>query len=72
MIVSHRGEPVVQIAPVTKPKTSLEERMAELERKGVLIPARGPKSGFKPSGHRPGALQRFLDERCGDEAVPIQ
>ena len=72
VIVSHRGEPVVEITPVKEPKTSLEKRMAELERRGVLIPARSPKAGFKPIAHRPGALQRFLDERCGDEAVSIE
>ena len=63
VVVSYRGEPVAEIKPIEPPKTSLEERMAELERQGVLIRARNPGGRFKSSGRRPGALQRFLDER---------
>lgn len=63
VIVSYRGDPVAEIKPIDPPKTSLEERMAELERRGVLIRPRGPRKGFKPLGRRPGALKRFLEER---------
>ncbi|MCY4474400.1 MAG: type II toxin-antitoxin system prevent-host-death family antitoxin [Chloroflexi bacterium] len=65
VIVSYRGDPVAEIKPIKPPKTSMEERMAELERRGVLVPAREPRMGFKPSAHRPGALKRFLEERNG-------
>ena len=65
VIVSYRGDPVAEIRPVAPPKTSQEERMKDLERRGVLIPARGPRRGFKSSAHRPGALKRFLEERNG-------
>ena len=63
VVVSYRGEPVAEIKPIEPPKTSLEEHLKELERRGVLIPARGPRKGFKPLGHRPGGLKRFLEER---------
>lgn len=63
VVVSYRGEPVAEIKPIEPPKTSLEERMVELERQGVLIRSRGPRRGFKPIAHRPGALKRFLEER---------
>ena len=63
VIVSYRGEPVAEIKPIEPPKTSLEEHLNDLERRGELIPSRGPRKGFKPLGHRPGALKRFLEER---------
>ncbi len=63
VIVSYRGDPVAEIKPIERQKTSLEERMADLERRGVLVPARGPRKSFKPSARRPGALKRFLEDR---------
>ena len=63
VVVSYRGEPVAEIRRIESPKTSLEERMAELERRGELIRSRGPRKGFKPIARRPGALKRFLEER---------
>ncbi len=63
VIVSYHGDPVAEIKPIERPKTSQEERNAELERRGVLIRARRPREPFKPSAHRPGALKRFLEER---------
>ena len=63
VVVSYRGEPVAEIKRIEPPKTSLDERMAELERQGVLIRSRGTRRGFKPIAHRPGALKRFLEER---------
>lgn len=65
VVVSYHGDPVAEIKPIEPPKTSLEEHMKELERRGVLIPARDPRQGFKPLGHRPGGLKRFLEERGG-------
>ena len=80
VIVTYRGEPVAEIVPYKRPKpddesdsddgatkTTMEERIAELERKGILARPRGPRRGFKPLGHRPGALKRFLEERGGGE-----
>ena len=63
VIVSYHGDPVAEIKSIEAPKTSLEQRMAELERQGVLIRSRGPRKGFKPIARRPGALKRFLEER---------
>ena len=63
VIVSYRGEPVAEIKPLDPPKTSQEERDAELERQGALIRSRGPRRGFKSVARRPGALKRFLEER---------
>ena len=63
VIVSYRGDPVAEIKPVEPPKTSLDDHLNDLERRGELIGLRGPRRGFKPLGRRPGALKRFLEER---------
>ena len=63
VVVSYHGDPVAEIKPIEAPKTTMEERMRELERRGVLVPARNPSMPFKPLGHRPGALERFLEDR---------
>ena len=63
VIVSYRGDPVAEIKPIVPAKTSQEERNAELERRGVFIRSSEPRTGFKSSARRPGALKRFLDER---------
>ncbi len=63
VVVSYRGEPVAEIRPLVPVKSPMEERMRDLERRGVLIPSRGPRRGFKSVARRPGALKRFLEER---------
>ncbi len=63
VIVSYRGDPVAKIKPIARQKTSLEERMADLERRGVLVPARRPREPFRALARRPGGLQRFLEDR---------
>ena len=42
---------------------TLEERLMDLERRGVLIPARSSTSNVGLVARRPGALARFLAER---------
>ena len=42
---------------------TLEERLNDLERKGIIVPSGQPKVPLKPLGKRPGALKRFLDDR---------
>lgn len=62
--VSYRGEPVAEIRPIKKAKQqSMEERVEELERSGVLIRSAKPKQKLRPVAKRPGALARFLAER---------
>ena len=63
VVVSYHGDPVAEIKPLTSPRTSQEERNAELERQGALIRSRSPRRRFKSSARRPGALARFLEER---------
>lgn len=61
--ISYHGKPVAEIRPIEAKKKTLEEHLAELERRGVIVPAKDPNAPIEPIAHRPGALQRFLDER---------
>ncbi|MXX76348.1 MAG: type II toxin-antitoxin system prevent-host-death family antitoxin [Holophagales bacterium] len=64
--ISYRGEPAAEIRPIPPKKQTLDERLRELERRGVLVPAQDPNAPIRPIAHRPGALKRFLDERAED------
>ena len=61
--VSYRGEPVAEIRPIEKPKTTMEQRTRDLERRGVLIGPRERRMPFEGGVHVPDALKRFLEER---------
>lgn len=61
--ISYHGKPVAEIRPIEAKKKTVEEHLAELERRGVISPAADPNAPLEPIAHRPGALQRFLDER---------
>lgn len=45
------------------PAHSAEARLAELERRGELVRAKGPRKPLRPIATVPGALERFLAER---------
>ena len=62
--VSYRGEPVAETRSIQRDQSpTLEERLADLERRGALV--RSTLSGRTPESveRRPGALARFLAER---------
>lgn len=64
-VVTYHGEPIAEIRPIEPPATgTFEDRLNDLRARGILVPPKekGPFE-FKPVAHRPGALQRFLDER---------
>ena len=66
LTISYRGEPVAEIRPFEKKKQTLEDRLAEMERKGTLIRSKGPRRPWQPvfaSEPRPGAVERFLADR---------
>lgn len=68
-VITVHGEPVAELRPVAPEPTkkqTLEERIAELEASGQLSPSNrkpGEKPNFPIGEPKPGALQRFLDER---------
>jgi prevent-host-death family protein len=61
--ISYRGEEVAEIGPIEERAKPLEERLADLERQGVLIPAKRSPGALRPIADRPGALRRFLESR---------
>ena len=61
--ISYHGKPVAEIRPIEGKKRTLEEHLDELERRGIVSPARNRNAPLEPIAHRPGALKRFLDER---------
>ncbi len=68
VIITVHGEPVAELRPYLKPDRpqTLEERIAELTARGEIIPARMKPSdpaAFRLGTPKPGALQRFLDDR---------
>lgn len=62
--ISYRGKPAAEIRPVAPKEQTLEERLEDLRRRGILVPARDPTAKIRPIARRPGALKRFLDERA--------
>ena len=64
--ISYRGKPAAEIRPIQPKNQTLEERLEDLERRGILVPARDPNAPIRPIAHRPGALKRFLAERAED------
>ena len=63
--VSYRGEPVAEIRPIQTPPVTMEERLDELERRGILVRSDEPRQPLCAVERRPGALDRFLAERNG-------
>ncbi len=63
--VSYRGEPVAEIRPVQPPPVTIERRLDELERRGVLVRSDEPRRPLRAVERWPGALDRFLAERDG-------
>ena len=62
--VSYRGEPVAEIRPTPKPEhETLADRLAALERAGVLVSSGKPWRHIASEDRRPGVVERFLAER---------
>ena len=61
--ISHRGEVVAEVRPVSKDASPFEQRFAELIARGVLTPAVDEHASLEPIANRPGALARFLADR---------
>ena len=63
--VTYRGEAVAEIRPLERATGSVEEHFAELEKRGIVVPAKDPRRPLRTGAPRPGALERFLRERGG-------
>ena len=64
VMVSYRGEPVAEIRAIQHPRQqTIEERLDDLRRRGILVRSGASKQTLQPVARRPGALARFLAER---------
>ena len=61
--VSYRGEPVAEIRAIEREPRTLEARVEELERRGIIVSSGRSGAPLTALGSRRGALRRFLDER---------
>ena len=61
--VSYRGEPVAEVRPIQPKPAMIEQRLEDLERRGVLVRSSEPRRPLQAVARRPGALERFLAER---------
>lgn len=61
--VTYRGDPVAEIRPFERGAMSVEEHFAELEKRGILVPAKHPSLPIRAGAPKPGALARFFAER---------
>ena len=56
--------PVAEIRRNRRQKhQSIDERLDDLRRRGILVPSEAPGQALKPVARRPGALARFLAGR---------
>lgn len=61
--VSYRGKPVAEIRAIRESPATIEARLDDLKRQGVVVGSDEPRKPMKAVGRRPGALKRFLAER---------
>ena len=61
--VSYRGEPVAEIRSITPDRETLDQRLDDLTRRGIIVPSGQPREPFRALERRPGALRRFLEDR---------
>lgn len=60
--ITYHGETVAEIRPASRGQSTLTARIAQLEREGKVATSRS-NATFVPLAKRPGALERFLEER---------
>ena len=61
--VSYRGKPVAEIRAIRDSPATIEARLDDLERQGVVVNSGEPKKPMKAVGRRLGTLHRFLTDR---------
>ncbi|MBI3929258.1 MAG: type II toxin-antitoxin system prevent-host-death family antitoxin [Armatimonadetes bacterium] len=63
VVVTYRGEPVAEVRPIGGAPAGLEDRLRRLADRGVLHRVKPVPGALSTSARRPGALERFLQER---------
>lgn len=61
--ITYHGQEVAEIRPIAPVNASLEDRMRDLEERGVLQVASSPRKPLSKATPSPGALARFLASR---------
>ncbi len=61
--VSYRDEPVAEIRPLQPEPATIDERLEDLERRGVLVRSSLARRPLQVVERRAGAVERFLTER---------
>lgn len=61
--VSYRGEPVAEIRSITPDRETLDQRLDDLTRRGLIVPSGQPREPLRALERRPGSLRRFLEDR---------
>jgi prevent-host-death family protein len=66
VVVTYHGEPVAEIRPISRPnQATLPARVQRLTEQGILVPAAEARQRLRRVTRKPGALDRFLQERDG-------
>ena len=61
--ITYRGDPVAEIRALAPETTSIEEHFAQLEKRGIVVPAADPHRSLTVGPPNPGGLARFLTDR---------
>ncbi|MHB1168434.1 MAG: type II toxin-antitoxin system Phd/YefM family antitoxin [Longimicrobiales bacterium] len=61
--ITYHGEPVAELRPLAEAGT-VAARIERLTSRGVVSPRKAARPQVRPMAVRPGALQRFLEERA--------
>ena len=63
VMVSHGEDTVAEIRAIQPEQKTIDQRLDDLERRGVPVGSGRAGKPLAPVANRPGALTRFLDER---------
>ena len=63
VVITVHGEPAVELRRVESTPGGIEQKLARLEERGLLVRQQKSRGAIKTTVCKPGALQRFLAER---------
>jgi prevent-host-death family protein len=63
VVITVHGEPAVELRRIESSAPDLEQKIARLQERGIVVPRRNAGGKLKTVVRRKGALSRFLDER---------
>ena len=61
--ISYHGKPVAEIRPIRETARTLQDRVRDLEERGIIVGSGEPRGKLRTLARRPGALKRFLRDR---------